>query len=181
MTNTGKLLIIGLLVIDAGIAGYLLYPKDEERAPTASGVVVGSIDDDAQDVGGGSARVAGGGVMSEPAEPVAPPSVSPAAGAQALAQAGAQADSSAAPSARAGGNSVPQQPAQYAVGSVPAQPVQSSVGSLPGQPATGSAALSSLPPTGPVPQPSSRSATSFAPATTTAIAPAPAPCCRCVR
>lgn len=38
MTNTGKVLIIGLLVVDVGVAGYLLYPKDE-RPPAATGVV----------------------------------------------------------------------------------------------------------------------------------------------
>jgi hypothetical protein len=42
MTNTGKVLIIGLLVIDVGVAGYLLFPKDDERPPTVSGTVIGS-------------------------------------------------------------------------------------------------------------------------------------------
>ncbi|NKJ50609.1 hypothetical protein CIC12_28550 [Burkholderia sp. SG-MS1] len=42
MTNTGKVLIIGLLVIDVGVAGYLLFPKEEERAPTATGEVIAS-------------------------------------------------------------------------------------------------------------------------------------------
>jgi hypothetical protein len=41
MTNTGKVLIIGLLVIDVGVAGYLLFPK-EERAPAATGHVIAS-------------------------------------------------------------------------------------------------------------------------------------------
>jgi hypothetical protein len=41
MTNTGKVLIIGLLVIDAGVAGYLLFPK-EDRPPAVTGTVTGS-------------------------------------------------------------------------------------------------------------------------------------------
>jgi hypothetical protein len=43
MTNTGKVLILGLLVIDLGVAGYLLFPKDE-RPPAATGAVTGSAD-----------------------------------------------------------------------------------------------------------------------------------------
>ncbi|NML34462.1 hypothetical protein [Paraburkholderia antibiotica] len=68
MTNTGKLLIVGLLVIDAGIAGYLLFPKEDERAPTATSEVIGRItgatDSDSER---GAAHVAGGNVM--PAQP----------------------------------------------------------------------------------------------------------------
>ncbi|CAB3778575.1 hypothetical protein LMG28614_00655 [Paraburkholderia ultramafica] len=41
MTNTGKVLIIGLLVIDLGVAGYLLFPKDERR-PAVTGTVTSS-------------------------------------------------------------------------------------------------------------------------------------------
>ena len=41
MTNTGKMLIIGLLVIDLGVAGYLLFPK-EERPAAATGTVIRS-------------------------------------------------------------------------------------------------------------------------------------------
>lgn len=40
MTNTGKVLIIGLLVVDLGVAGYLLFPKDDEKTPPASGTAV---------------------------------------------------------------------------------------------------------------------------------------------
>jgi hypothetical protein len=43
MTNTGKVLIVGLLVVDLGVAGYLLFPKDE-RPPAATGAVTGSAD-----------------------------------------------------------------------------------------------------------------------------------------
>jgi hypothetical protein len=43
MTNTGKVLIIGLLVVDLGVAGYLLFPKDE-RPPAATGAVTGIAD-----------------------------------------------------------------------------------------------------------------------------------------
>ncbi|MCC8393070.1 hypothetical protein LJ656_10755 [Paraburkholderia sp. MMS20-SJTR3] len=74
MTNTGKLLIVGLLVIDAGIAGYLLLPKDDERTPSATSEVIGRItgatDSDAQR---GAARVAGGNVMAVTPVPSAPP------------------------------------------------------------------------------------------------------------
>lgn len=41
MTNTGKVLIIGLLVVDLGVAAYLLFPKDE-RAPAVTGTVTSS-------------------------------------------------------------------------------------------------------------------------------------------
>jgi hypothetical protein len=44
MTNTGKVLIVGLLVVDLGVAGYLLFPKDDERPPAATGAVTGSPD-----------------------------------------------------------------------------------------------------------------------------------------
>ena len=44
MTNTGKVLIIGLLVIDLGVGGYLLFPKDDERPPAATGAVVSETD-----------------------------------------------------------------------------------------------------------------------------------------
>jgi hypothetical protein len=40
MTNSGKALIIGLLVVDLGVGGYLLFPKDE-RPPAAVGTVTG--------------------------------------------------------------------------------------------------------------------------------------------
>ncbi|OLL32294.1 hypothetical protein BTH42_07560 [Burkholderia sp. SRS-W-2-2016] len=74
MTNTGKLLIVGLLVIDAGIAGYLLFPKDDERTPSAASEVIGRItgatDSDAER---GAARVAGGNVMAVTPVPSAPP------------------------------------------------------------------------------------------------------------
>lgn len=42
MTNTGKVLIIGLLVIDFAVGGYLLIPKDDEspRPPAVAGQVV---------------------------------------------------------------------------------------------------------------------------------------------
>ncbi|MEW9583569.1 hypothetical protein [Paraburkholderia sp. DGU8] len=43
MTNTGKVLIVGLLVVDLGVAGYLLFPKDD-RPPAATGAVTGSAD-----------------------------------------------------------------------------------------------------------------------------------------
>ncbi|MFL9966107.1 hypothetical protein PQR02_34885 [Paraburkholderia sediminicola] len=43
MTNTGKVLIIGLLVVDLGVAGYLLFPKDE-RPPATAGAVTGIAD-----------------------------------------------------------------------------------------------------------------------------------------
>jgi hypothetical protein len=147
--------IFGLLVIDAGVAGYLLFPKDDQRAPTASDVVVGSIDDAAQDSRSGSARVAGGVVMPEvpakpavsaaPAAPVnpvapmsaadkvamAPPSPLPQAGAQAGTQVG----------------SLPPSSGQTSGGLVPLQPGQSSANSVAAMPS--------------------------APATTTAVAPAP--------
>jgi len=202
MTNTGKLLIIGMLVIDAGVAGYLLFPKDEERAPTASGVVVGSIDDASQDARRGSAQVTGGSVMPEvpakPAAPVAPVTpvtpmrapenvtmAPPSAPPQAEAQTGPQTGGLPTPSAQSAqsfGGSVPQQPGPSSAGPVAQQPVQSSAGAMPQQPATGSVALSSsLPAAGPVvqqPAPSSANAvvpTPSAPATAavTAIAPAP--------
>lgn len=63
MTNTGKLLIVGLLLIDAGIAGYLLFPKDDKQLEVA-GAVTGSPDNDAAlDSQGGSPRVTGGSVL----------------------------------------------------------------------------------------------------------------------
>ncbi|MBN3806702.1 hypothetical protein GXB81_27175 [Paraburkholderia sp. Ac-20336] len=63
MTNTGKLLIVGLLLIDAGIAGYLLFPKDDKQLEVA-GTVTGSPDNDAAlDSQGGSSRVTGGSVL----------------------------------------------------------------------------------------------------------------------
>ncbi|RKT22512.1 hypothetical protein B0G69_5978 [Paraburkholderia sp. RAU2J] len=49
MTNTGKVLIIGLLVIDVGVAGYLLFPKEEERAPAATSEVIASTSTAAAD------------------------------------------------------------------------------------------------------------------------------------
>ncbi|WP_233805029.1 hypothetical protein [Paraburkholderia sp. HP33-1] len=70
MTNTGKLLIVGLLVVDAGVAGYLLYPRDDQ-APAVTGTVTrsvtGVVDPEPQT---GATRAPGGSVM--PAEPVSP-------------------------------------------------------------------------------------------------------------
>lgn len=71
MTNTGKLMIVGLLVVDAGVAGYLLYPRDDQ-APAVTGAVTrsvtGALDSEPQT---DTTRAAGGSVM--PAEPVSPP------------------------------------------------------------------------------------------------------------
>jgi hypothetical protein len=44
MTNIGKVLIIGLLVVDLGVAGYLLFPKDDERPPATTGAVTDIAD-----------------------------------------------------------------------------------------------------------------------------------------
>lgn len=41
MTNTGKMLVVGLLVVNLGVAGYLLFPKDE-RQSAVTGTVIGS-------------------------------------------------------------------------------------------------------------------------------------------
>jgi hypothetical protein len=67
MTNTGKVLIIGLLLIDLGVGGYLLVPKDDERPPAATGVVVGDTDDipPRLDLPASAARVASGSVLAE--------------------------------------------------------------------------------------------------------------------
>jgi hypothetical protein len=68
MTNTGKLLVIGLLVIDAGVAGYLLFPKEDERPRAVTGTVISS----ATPVTGGDSRtsephaVTGGVVRTTP-------------------------------------------------------------------------------------------------------------------
>ncbi|MFT4065739.1 hypothetical protein [Paraburkholderia sp.] len=119
MTNTGKVLVIGLLVIDAGVAGYLLFPKDEQRAPTATGVVVGSVDDPAPpDSPGGSARATGGVVMPEvPAKPALPPA--PAAPVNPVTPPGAADKLAMAPPSPAlpAADSVPPQPAPPAVDS----------------------------------------------------------------
>jgi hypothetical protein len=70
MTNTGKLMIVGLLVVDAGVAGYLLYPRDDQ-VPAVTGAVTrsvsGAVDSEPQTNATGAA---GGSVM--PAEPVRP-------------------------------------------------------------------------------------------------------------
>jgi hypothetical protein len=63
MTNTGKVLIIGLLVIDLGVGGYLLFPKDDQP-PATTGAAAG----DAATVTGldrpaSTAHVAGGSVL----------------------------------------------------------------------------------------------------------------------
>jgi hypothetical protein len=64
MTNTGKVLIIGLLVIDVGVAGYLLFPKEEERAPAATGEVIASASMAAADQArAGETHVAAGTVV----------------------------------------------------------------------------------------------------------------------
>lgn len=63
MTNTGKMLIVGLLVIDAGIAGYLLFPK-EQRPPAVTGAVTGSASTKATDDSqAGDTHVAAGSVI----------------------------------------------------------------------------------------------------------------------
>lgn len=62
MTNTGKMLIIGLLVIDAGVAGYLLFPKEEERPPAVTGAVVGSAGTAAIDSRASESHVVAGSV-----------------------------------------------------------------------------------------------------------------------
>jgi hypothetical protein len=63
MTNTGKMLIIGLLVIDVGVAGYLLFPKDE-RPPAVTGTVIGSAATTAAgDSRAPESRVAAGSVV----------------------------------------------------------------------------------------------------------------------
>jgi hypothetical protein len=71
MTNTGKLMIVGLLVVDAGVAGYLLYPRDDQ-APAVTGAVTrsatGALDSEPQT---DTTRAAGGSVL--PAEPLSPP------------------------------------------------------------------------------------------------------------
>lgn len=71
MTNTGKLMIVGLLVVDAGVAAYLLYPRDDQ-VPAVSGEVTrgvtGAIDPESQT---DAARAAVGSVL--PAQPVNPP------------------------------------------------------------------------------------------------------------
>ncbi|MBC8748658.1 hypothetical protein [Paraburkholderia podalyriae] len=71
MTNTGKMMIVGLLVVDAGVAGYLLYPRDDQ-APAVTGAVTrsvtGAVESQPQT---GTSRAAGASVM--PAQPVSPP------------------------------------------------------------------------------------------------------------
>ncbi|WP_233834455.1 hypothetical protein [Paraburkholderia sp. ZP32-5] len=183
MTNTGKLLIIGLLVIDAGVAGYLLFPKDDERAPTASGVVVGSIDEAAQGERSGSVRVAGGSVIpevpSKPAVPAAPVNpadkvaMAPSAPPSATPQAGAQMGGLPAQSAQSFGSSGSQQPGQSPAGLVPQQAMQPVAGAIPQQPMQPSLGAVS-------PQPTQSAANSAAPTpsapaapTVTALVPAP--------
>ena len=68
MTNTGKALIIGLVVVDLGFVGYLLFPKDE-RATAVTGAVVTSSDT----VGAPSSRSAETHVVAGSVEPTAPP------------------------------------------------------------------------------------------------------------
>jgi hypothetical protein len=67
MTNTGKVLIIGLLVIDLGVGGYLLFPKDDERPPAATRAVVSDTDDipPRLDLPASAARMASGSVVAE--------------------------------------------------------------------------------------------------------------------
>lgn len=71
MTNTGKMMIVGLLVVDAGVAGYLLYPRDDQ-APAVTGAVTrsvtGAVESEPQT---DATRAAGASVR--PAQPVSPP------------------------------------------------------------------------------------------------------------
>ncbi|MGF6607210.1 pyruvate/2-oxoglutarate dehydrogenase complex dihydrolipoamide acyltransferase (E2) component [Paraburkholderia sp. WSM4175] len=71
MTNTGKMMIVGLLVVDAGVAGYLLYPKDDQ-APAVTGAVTrsvtGAVESEPQT---DATRATGASVR--PAQPVSPP------------------------------------------------------------------------------------------------------------
>ncbi|ADG18414.1 conserved hypothetical protein [Paraburkholderia atlantica] len=71
MTNTGKMMIVGLLVVDAGVAGYLLYPRDDQ-APAVTGAVTrsvtGAVESQPQT---DTTRAIGGSVR--PAQPVSPP------------------------------------------------------------------------------------------------------------
>ncbi|SDR36522.1 hypothetical protein SAMN05443245_5116 [Paraburkholderia fungorum] len=82
MTNTGKVLIIGLLVIDLGVGGYLLFPKDDERPPAATGAVVSETEIPPRlDLPASAARMASGSVLAATPEtgaadkPAAPASV----------------------------------------------------------------------------------------------------------
>ncbi|APA88397.1 hypothetical protein BJG93_23825 [Paraburkholderia sprentiae WSM5005] len=71
MTNTGKMMIVGLLVVDAGVAGYLLYPRDDQ-VPAVTGAVTrgttGAVEPQPQT---DTTRAAGASVM--PAQPMSPP------------------------------------------------------------------------------------------------------------
>jgi hypothetical protein len=67
MTNTGKVLIIGLLVVDLGVGGYLLFPKDDERPPAAAGTeVVDTAIPARSDTPANAAQMASGSVVGAP-------------------------------------------------------------------------------------------------------------------
>ncbi|NUY34816.1 hypothetical protein F0160_30640 [Paraburkholderia sp. JPY303] len=70
MTNTGKMMIVGLLVVDAGVAGYLLYPRDDQ-APAVTGAVTRSVSGAVESQPQTDTRAIGGSVR--PAQPVSPP------------------------------------------------------------------------------------------------------------
>ncbi|MCC8400764.1 hypothetical protein LJ655_02440 [Paraburkholderia sp. MMS20-SJTN17] len=70
MTNTGKLLIVGLLVVDAGVAGYLLYPRDDQLPAVTGTVTRGATGAADQQPQTDTTRAAGGRMM--PAEPASP-------------------------------------------------------------------------------------------------------------
>ena len=76
MTNTGKVLIIGLLVIDLGVGGYLLFPKDDQD-PAAPGTVAGDPATAAGlDTPTSATHVAAGSVVTSPAVATNTPPVS---------------------------------------------------------------------------------------------------------
>ena len=76
MTNTGKVLIIGLLVIDLGVGGYLLFPKDDQD-PAAPGTVAGDPATAAGlDTPTSATHVAAGSVVTSPAVVTTTPPVS---------------------------------------------------------------------------------------------------------
>jgi hypothetical protein len=71
MTNTGKLMIVGLLVVDAGVAGYLLYPRDDQ-VPAVTGAVTRSVTGAVESAPQTDTTRAAGGSM-RPVQPVSPP------------------------------------------------------------------------------------------------------------
>ncbi|MBB5418056.1 hypothetical protein [Paraburkholderia atlantica] len=64
------MMIVGLLVVDAGVAGYLLYPRDDQ-APAVTGAVTRSVSGAVESQPQTDTRAIGGSVR--PAQPVSPP------------------------------------------------------------------------------------------------------------